>query len=349
MALTDFLSEGSPIPAGSAVKSLTTQTVLPEWYTNYAMQLLANQQAASARPYETAPMPRIADFTPEQRQAFGMTGQAATAYQPALTTATQATQGALTAPGGLATAQPYLDKAGQSTVANIGEYMNPYTEQVVNRIADLGGRNLRETIMPEIEGRYIRAGQLGYGPSGGAAGTPSGMLTDTARAVRDVQSDILGKQSEALRAGYGEAAALSAADLARQAGLGATAAGLQGGDINRQLEAAQQLGGLGSAAQSLGLKGAEAVGGVGTQQQALNQKNLDLAYADFLRQQGYPQEQIDKALGTFGALAGAVPKATTEQGIVPMGVPETPPSTAETIGGALTGLGSILATLKKGP
>jgi hypothetical protein len=39
-------------------------------------------------------------------------------------------------PGGLTTAQPFLGAAGQSSVSNIGQYMNPYNEQVTNRIAD---------------------------------------------------------------------------------------------------------------------------------------------------------------------------------------------------------------------
>lgn len=347
MALSDFLNNGQ-VPAGSAVKSTTSQTVLPDWYSNYAMQLLSNQQAIMNRPYETAPMPRVAEFTPGQQQGFGMTGQAATAYQPALSAATEATKGAMAAPSGLEAAQPYFTQAGQSTVSNIGQYMNPYTEQVVSRIADLGARNLRETIMPEIEGRYVRAGQLGFGPREGAA-APSGMLTDTARAIRDTQSEILGKQAEALRAGYSEAAGLSAADLARQGQLGQIVGGLQGQDITRGLSAAEQLGALGASAQALGLKGAEAVTGVGTQQQALNQRNLDLAYADFLRQQGYPQEQINNAMATFKGLAGAAPGAVIEEGIVPSGVDYTgKPTTAATIAGALTGIGGILADAKAG-
>ena len=41
MAFTDFLTEGAAIPAWSAVKSITSQTVLPDWYTNYAMDVLS--------------------------------------------------------------------------------------------------------------------------------------------------------------------------------------------------------------------------------------------------------------------------------------------------------------------
>lgn len=347
MALSDFLNNGQ-IPAGSAVKSTTSQTVLPEWYTNYAMQLLSNQQAVQNRPYETAPMPRVAEFTPGQQQGFGMTNTAASAYQPGLTAATDVTKAALAAPGALPTAQPYVTQAGQSTVANIGQYMNPYTEAVVNRIGELGTRNLTENLLPAIEGRYIQSGQLGFGAREGA-GTPSGMLTDTARALRDTSSDILGKQTEALRSGFTEAAGLSAADLARMGQLGQIVGGLQTSDLTRLLSGGEQLGGLAASEQALGLKGAQAVTGVGAEQQALNQKNLDVAYSDFLKQQGYPQEQIDKALATFRGLAGAAPGATIDEGIVPSGVDyKGQPTTAATIAGALSGLGGVLAGAKEG-
>ena len=265
MAVSSFLSEGAAIPQGSALTDMTKQQVLPEWYTNYAMDILSGQQAIANRPYATAPMPRVAGFTPTQQQAFDMTGTAATAYQPMLNAATAATQGAMAAPGSLATsqpyfnqamnlngvtaatpglqqgaqftaqsanalgmnaAQPYLSAAGQSSVANIGQYMNPYNDAVTNRIGELGTRNLTENLLPAIEGRYIQAGQLGYGGRGGLGGTPSGMMTDTARALRDVNADILAQQTAALQSGYTQAAGLAGTDLGRQSQLAQTAGSL---------------------------------------------------------------------------------------------------------------------------
>lgn len=346
MALSTFLSEGSQIPAGSAVKSMTSQTVLPDWYTNYAMQMLSNQQAQAATPYTPYQGPRVAEFAPAQQQAFGMTQQAANSFQPGLTAATAATQGAMAGPGGLAVAQPYLGAAGQSSVSNIGAYMNPYNEQVTNRIAQLGSRNLTENLLPGVEGRYIAAGQLGFGGRGGAQGTPSGMMTDTARALRDTQEAVLAEQNKALQAGYSEAGALSSADLARQAGLASTAGQLGGADVTRQLAGADQLGALAQMQQQLGLTGAQAVGGVGAVQQGQAQKNIDTAYSDFLRQQGYNQEQINNALATFKGVAGAVPTATTESGIVPTGqAAQYQPSTAATIGGTVANLAGALSSL----
>ena len=347
MAVSSFLAEGATIPQGSALTDMTKQTVLPEWYTNYAMDILSGQQAIAARPYETAPMPRVAGFTPTQQQSFGMTGTAATAYQPFLGQAAEAAQTAAGGPGALNVASPYLASAGQTSVSNIPTYMNPYNEAVTNRIAELGTRNLTENIMPQIEGRYIQAGQLGFGGRGGL-GTPSGMMTDTSRAVRDVSADILGKQTEALQSGYTQAAGLAGTDLARQAGLASTVGNLAQTQQQQQLAASGALSGLGAQAQGLGLAGAGAVGGVGALEQQQGQKNLDVAYGDFLRQQGYPQEQINNMMNAFKGVATGVPSATQEYGISPSSVKqEYPASTASQIGGALTGAAGIIADLKK--
>lgn len=347
MAVSSFLAEGAVIPQGSALTDMTKQTAMPEWYTNYAMDILSGQQALANRPYETAPMPRVAGFTPTQQQAFGMTGTAATAYQPLFGQATGVAQTAANAPGALSTAQPYLGAAGQSSVANIRQYMNPYTDAVVNRIGELGTRNLTENIMPQIEGRYIQAGQLGFGARNGA-GTPSGMMTDTSRAIRDTSADILAKQTEALQSGYTEAAGLAGTDLSRQAGLASTAGNLAQTQQEQQLAASGALSNLGARAQELGLTGATAVGGVGALEQQQGQKNLDVAYGDFLRQQGYPQEQINNMMAAFKGVATGVPTATTEYGISPSSVKqEYPATTASQIGGALTGAAGIIADLKK--
>ena len=347
MAISSFLTEGAAIPQGSAVTDMTKQTILPDFYTNYAQDILSGQKALANRPYTTAPMPRVAGFTPAQLEAFQKTGTAADAYQPLHGQATTAAQGAAAAPGALETAQPYLGAAGQTSVANIGQYMNPYTDAVVSRIGELGTRNLTENIMPQIEGRYIQAGQLGYGGRGGAS-TPSGMMTDTARAVRDTSADILGQQTAALQSGYNAATGLAGVDLARMGQLAGTAGNLANVQQGQQLAASGALSGLAGQAQGLGLTGAGALGSVGAQQQQQGQRSLDVAYQDFLRQVGYPQEQIDKMLGTFKGVATGIPSATQEQGISPSSTQQQyPASTASQIGSVLTGIGGILAPFIK--
>jgi hypothetical protein len=348
MSRSSFLAEGMEIPQGSALTDMTKQTVLPEWYTNYAMDILSGQQAIASRPYATAPMPRVAGFTPLQEKSFGLTETAAGAYQPLLGEATTVAQAAANAPGALNVAQPYLTQAGQTSVSNIGQYMNPYNEAVTNRIAELGTRNLTENILPEVEGRYIKAGQLGFGSRDGTGGTPSGMMTDTSRAVRDVSADILAQQAKALQSGYTEAAGLAGTDLSRFGTLANTAGGLAQTQQQQQLAASGALSNLGARAQELGLTGAGAIGGVGALQQQQGQRNLDVAYADFLRQQGYEQDQINNLLKTFQGVGSGIPTATQEYGLSPSGVKqEYPASTASQIGGALTGAAGIIADLKK--
>ena len=345
MAVSSFLAEGAAIPQGSALTDMTKQTVMPDWYTNYAMDILSGQQALANRPYTTAPMPRVAGFTPTQQQAFGMTGTAATAYQPLFNQATQAAQAAAGGPGALNVAQPYLGAAGQTSVSNINTYMNPYNDAVTNRIAELGTRNLTENIMPQIEGRYIQAGQLGFGGRGGM-GTPSGMMTDTSRAVRDVSADILAQQTAALQSGYTQAAGLAGTDLSRFGNLAGTAGDLAQTQQQQQLAASGALSGLGAQAQGLGLTGAGALGNVGALEQQQGQKNLDVAYQDFLRQQGYPQEQINNMLSTFKGVASGVPQAETQYGISPAGVENKSTSTAADIAALIAAGAGIIGGKK---
>ena len=74
----------------------TAQTVLPEWYTNQAQDLLASQNALLNRPYQAFDGARLAELTPEQLAGIRAAADSATGYQPLL-------QGALST---LGTAMP---------------------------------------------------------------------------------------------------------------------------------------------------------------------------------------------------------------------------------------------------
>ena len=324
MPLTDILTSGQQ--AITTPTSSTAEKVLPDWYTNYAMDVLSGQQAIANQPLATYSGPRVADLTPLQQQAIQQTQQVAGAYQPALDTATQVTQGALgISPSQMA--QPYMSAAAAPATANIQQYMNPYQSDVVNQIATLGTRNLMENILPSISDKFIAGGSYGGSRNAEIMG----------RAIRDAQTGISNAQAQALSQGYSGALGAAQTDAARQVQL-ASLAGSQGAtDIASQLQGAQQLAGLGQAAQSLGLTGAGALGQAGALQQNINQQNLTNAYQDFLRQQGYPQQVIDSMTKTLGAVAPAVPFAQQQQGTSIAGYT---PSTAASILGALSALGS---------
>jgi len=253
MAFLDFLTEGKA-PQAVPVSS-TEQSVLPDWYTNYAMDILSNQQAIANRAFPLYQGPRVADFSGLQQQAFEQTPQAAQAYAP------------------------YLAQAGRSTADVTQQFMNPYTEQVVNRIGELGTRTLKEQVLPGIEGEMIRAGQFG--------GTRQAELMG--RAIRDATEGISAQQTGALQQGYAQSLGAAQQEQERQGGL------------------AQQ-------AQQLGLTGVEALQKMGGLEQGQTQRNLDLASSDFERQFAYPQEQVKGMIGALQGVAPAVPKGATKVG-----------------------------------
>lgn len=266
-----------------AVQQVTTQTVLPEWYTQYAQNVLGKAYAATSEPYQKyvtkdaagneVPIARIAGFQPEQEQAFQGYKAAIGSYQPYLTSAQTAVNRGLqsfTTPG----------------VAQ--QYMNPYIESVVSGIGSMAGRNLYENILPQVNKTFIGGGTFG--------GSRSAEFTQ--RAIRDAQAAALNAQVNALQEGY------------------KTAADLYGTESARALTGAQQYASLGEQQQAqreAELAKLEAVGG---KRQALAQTSADLAYQDFLAQRDYPYTQVQRlaAIGGAPSASGAGTETKTAPG-----------------------------------
>ena len=274
----NFLTQGQPLPSSSS--SLTTSQV-PQYLSDYIYNTLSGAYSAAQQPYQAYGGPRIADFTPEQTQAFADTNTAANAYQPQLQAATQtAAQGA--GLNTLGAAQPYFNAAAQTTPGVIGNYMNPYTQNVINQLGTQAAQQLNEKILPGINDQFTRAGQFGSSRQQEIAN----------RGIRDVSNTLEQNIGSQLAAGYTTAGQQAQADLARQASLGQAAGTLTGTQEVNAANLSNVQAGLGQKAQALGLTGAAAEDTVGQQQQAMNQQNLDLAYQDFQTQTQYPEQQI---------------------------------------------------------
>lgn len=173
-----------------AVQQTTTQTILPEWYTQYAQNVLSKAYAATTEPYQKYTQPRIAGFQPEQEQAFSEYKTTRGEYQPYIGAASEALTagtGSFTAPG----------------VAQ--RYMNPYLQNVVSGIGAMAGRNLRENILPELNRTFVGGGTFGGKRS----------FDFTQRAIRDAQAAALEKQVGALSEGYKAATDLYGAEATR--------------------------------------------------------------------------------------------------------------------------------------
>lgn len=273
----------------------------------------------------------MGNWEPDTDQARSMYGQARDAFSGAGGIDSQAAaQPYLTragnGPTGTGAASNYLMRAGATWPGAMSTYMSPYTESVVNRIGDLGERNLQEKILPHVNDVFT-----------GASFGRSRHEDFTNRAVRDTGESILGQQSEALERGYGTAANIFGQDMGRLAGLGQTAGSLAIGDTNaganlagtassiadRQKaseiargtavgNAGTNFANLGAQTQALAGRDTSAIMASGNHQQAYDQGKKDFDYTQFQNIQQYPFAMND-VLGN--SIRGVpVPTSSTSSG-----------------------------------
>lgn len=195
------------------------------------------------------------------------------AAQPLLGKAETTTAQAL-AERALGAADPYLRAAGQSSAANVGQYMSPYQSGVLDVIAKQGARNLTENLLPGVSDAFIKAGQFGS----------SRMGEFGSRALRDTQEAILNQQAQAAQQGYGQALSAAQADLARQAQLAGTVGSISGADLSRIMQGGAQYGNLGQTAGQLTSQQMQNLASLGQAQtqagQAQQQFGLSAAQAE---------------------------------------------------------------------
>lgn len=292
------LFEGTPQNATSYVESTSEY---PKWMQDAIYNQIVQAQALSSKPYTPYELPQVAELSPLQQQAYSgveaMQGQ----YAPTVEGAITGTQN-LAGQNSLSQASPYLTQAGQSTVANIQGYMNPYQQNVMDVLAQQGARNLSENLLPGVSDAFIKAGQFGSSQMGEFG----------SRAVRDTQEAIMQQQAQLAQSGYSQAASLSQADLARQAGLAGTVGGLAGQDIQTQLAAQQQAAALAAQQQQMGYADTAALEAAGTSQRSVAQAELDAAKAQWEAEQAYPWQQMAYAGEQIRGLASTVPQSTAQ-------------------------------------
>jgi hypothetical protein len=274
------LFSGTPQTATSYV---TSSSEAPKWMQDAIYNQIQWSTNLAQKPYEPYTGTTVAGLTPEQQQAYQSVQQNQGAWQPALTTATTGTQNIASGPGAMAAAAPYLAKAGESSVADIGNYMNPYTTNVTDQIARLGARNLSENLLPGVSDAFVRAGQFGSGRMGEFG----------SRALRDTQDSVLAQQSQALQSGYGQALGASSADLSRQAGLASTTGSMAGADLARQQSALAQIADLSKQRQQMGYVDSAALEASGAAQQGQTQREADAARQQYQTQLDYPRSTLD--------------------------------------------------------
>lgn len=244
MADTSYLFGGtSPSSLTSSVSD--SSSTLPAWLQEYTRGLAGQATEVAGGDYQGYQAPTGA-------ATYGQDTQRIAGFDPMQT---QANQNIVANQGNY---QPYLNYASQTLPQAVGNYMNPYTENVVDRIAQLGQRNLSENLLPQVNSTFTGAGQFGS----------SRNADFTSRALRDANESILGQQASALQTGFQNASTNALNDLSRQSALG-------------------------QMTQQLGAQDASLLSTVGQQNQALTQQNLDVANQDWQNQNNFQKGQLD--------------------------------------------------------
>lgn len=253
-----------------------TTSTQPTWYQDLFKSLLqtgANKLGTGTGPYTGA---LTAGFTPQQTQAGQLLQQNLGTWQPTYQ------QGLGNIQGGLSQVQ----QASQYDPNQIQQFMNPYTQNVVDEIARLGNLNLTENVLPGVADQYTALGQFGSGRQG----------TALAQAAQRAQREISGQQAQALASGYGQAAT-QYGDWANR--------GVQAGQTG--INTGQQQIGAAQTGQTLANIDQQQLFGYGQQAQTTNQNQMTAQYQEWLRQQQQPWSNLAAQGKLFGA---ATPDST---------------------------------------
>lgn len=283
------LEQGAPLPNITTTQQQQTQA--PTWYTDY-LSGLANtgNAAAGAAQYVGA--------TPLQQQAFGQVGSNVGNYQPTLNAATN-----------------LAATAGASDVAQMaGNFMNPYTKNVVDALGVQGRANIERYLAPQATAAAVGSGQFGSKRGAEVLG----------QAMNSGLQNLNAAQMQALQTGYTQA--LQAAQ----------------NQVANQLAGSSQLGNLATQRQALGLGDVNALATLGAQQQQIEQgaslfpMQVAQQQAGLLRGYTIPTSVASTYTGPIpGAYAASPLQQIAGIGTLLGGIGQT--DFGKTIGGALAG------------
>lgn len=250
-----------------------------------SLQNLQLAEQVAAIPFQQYTGPMVAPFTRDymtgERMTRGIAAQGG--YVPEVEQAARATSAAL----GF---QPAAVKAAQFTDTSLGQYMNPYQQEVI----DVGMQDInRQDELARQQRQQRAASARAFG--GSRAAIQEGIAAG--EAARERNRFLAEQRSQ----GFQQAAQLRQSDVARQqeAALANQQAGLQGAQF--RLGAAQQLSGLGQQALQNRYGAAQAMMGLGTAQQQLAQQLMNAQQQEFQRRLNYPLQQLAIRQGAVAA------------------------------------------------
>jgi len=310
--LREYKGGGSSPPPPPAQQTVRQETTIPDELKPFVTDILEESQAQYRQrqeegyvPYEGA---QIAQFTPEQQQAFQATrgifeqglagtplGQSTTYLAPALGATTASTL--------------------PTTAATIGQYMDPYLENVL-RVQEQEARRADEISRQGRAAQAVQAGAFG--------GSREAVME--AEAQRGLEDRLASLRASGMSQAYQTAQQMAEAQRARELAAGRQYAAL--GETAAQQQA-REIGGL--AATGEALRG---------QQQAA----LDIAKTQFIEEQQFPQTQLQQYSSIIRGFPLTPSQLETRQTVTPQ-----PSLTQQLLGAGIgaAGLAGAFGAFKK--
>ncbi len=289
------LFQGDPQKATSYT---TSSSETPKWMQDAIYNQIQWATNVANKPYEAYEMPRVAELSPLQQQAYrdvvknqgffqgdldkaqsGMYGMASKGTATDLGTAQNKYLYDPTKVGSMiGSGTSYFDKSASTTADALADKALTAADPYLQAASKTAASNVSDYMSPYQEGVLDVLAKQGArnlserilpGVSDAfirAGQFGSGRMGEFgSRAVRDTQEAILNQQAQALQQGYGQALGASQQDLARQAQLAGTVGSISGADLSRILQGAGQYQNIGQAytaagqaQQQLGLGAAQA-------------------------------------------------------------------------------------------
>jgi len=267
---------GGPQNSTSVARQDLDPDVKAKWLDMYG-----TAETVADRPYVPYTGDMIAGFDPLQTKGFGM-------YENALGTGAGTLNDAMLAAGKSAGYTP-TDVSSRIMGQNFADYMNPYTDQVVDTAMQDMERQ-RQMMMGDIAGSAQAANAFGGSRHGIAE-------SETNQRVAEEMGQVSAQLRDqgfntALQGFMGDSRLMQSGDIANQA------AGL---DANQQQQgAAQLLAGLSGVERDQAFGDSQMMVDLGAEKQGMAQSELDLAYQQFTEEQDHPLRQLETLMSAYG-------------------------------------------------
>ena len=304
-----------------ATQTTTTFPVLPE----FARQPVADIAATVAEQLKTplkVPLQEVAGLSPTQVSAMNLAQQGIGSFQPFL----QAAQAAQTA--GLGTigagAQPVAGAQFEPTAERIGQFMDPYKQQVTQEALKEIDRQ-QQIAENRLAGQAVKAGAFGGSRFGVAQSELARNAADlrSRRIFEDLSRNFQQAQAAARAANQQR---IQAGQVFGQLGRGTSGIGGAMAGLGAQLQQQQRQ----DVGQLLGIGGLQ-------QQQA--QRELDVGTANLAAIENAPFQQLSAGAGILQQLPGI---GGGSQVVAPLAQTNPYLQAAGAVGSLGTGLGALL-------